>query len=237
MTLTRHSLPDRARGLRLAGVGAVLLSLGLVLGVVIAMDLAASNARDLSVNEWFWSLGQSNPWVLGLAERASWLADGPRNILIVAVVAIVLVIARQWRWAVFFVLCSQLGVLLSNALKFSIARERPPFIENTDLQQHLSFPSGHTLAGFTVWCAMAIMAWYLLRRPWSTMVAVALVIVGLLQLPSRLIVGKHWLTDVIGGALLGAGWLLLCFGIFVVILQRGRDVETGNVVRGELPAS
>lgn len=110
---------------------------------------------------------------------------------------------------------SQLGVLVSNLLKFSIARERPPFIENTDFQQHLSFPSGHTFAGFTVWVAMALIAWYLLPGTWASVTAALLALIGMMQAPARLLVGKHWVTDVIGSWLLGAGWLLLIWGIFL----------------------
>ncbi len=193
----------------------VLLALGLSLAAVIAHDLVAANARDLPVNTWFWEFGQAHPAVLSAAQSLSWLVDGPRNIVIVPIVAVVLLVFRQWRWALFLVVVSQVGVLLSNLLKFSIARERPPFIENSDLQQHLSFPSGHTFAGFTVWCAMALIAWYLLPVRASVVVAPVLAVVGLLQAPARLLVGKHWVTDVLGSWLLGAGWLLLVWAAFL----------------------
>ncbi len=196
-------------------LGAALFIGGLVLAAFIAADLVAANARDLPINSWFWNQGQQFPWLLSAAQGVSWIADGPRNIIIVTVVSIGLLIARQWRWALFLVVVSQVGVIASNLLKFSIARERPPFIENTDLQQHLSFPSGHTFAGFTVWVAMALIAWYLLPKPWASVLPVLLVVVGMLQAPARLLVGKHWVTDVIGSWLLGAGWLLVIWGLFL----------------------
>lgn len=196
-------------------IGAVIFGLGLVLAAFIASDLAAANARDLPVNAWFWDEGQQLPWLVSGAQAVSWVADGPRNIAIVAVVSAGLLLARRWRWALFLVVVSQVGVVVSNLLKFSIARERPPFIENTDLQQHLSFPSGHTFAGFTVWVAMALIAWYVLPRPWASGIAALLVIIGMLQAPSRLLVGKHWVTDVVGSWLLGAGWLLIIWGLFL----------------------
>lgn len=196
-------------------LGAALFFAGLILAGLVWSDLAAANARDVELNTWFWDLGKAHAWVLDGAEQLSWLVAGPRNIVIVAVVSIVLVIVRQWRWAAFLVVSSQVGVVISNLLKFSIARERPPFIENDGLQQHLSFPSGHTFAGFTVWVAMAIIAWYLLPRRLNVVVPVLLVIVGLLQGPARLIVGKHWVTDVVGSWLVGSGWLLLVWAGFV----------------------
>ena len=215
MASPRHRLPERAAAGRIALVGAGLLIVGLVLAAVIASDLAAANARDLAANTWFWDLGQANGWLLQAAGVISWFADGARSAVIAPVLIVVLFGLRQWRWAVFLLVSSQLGLLLSNALKFAIGRERPPFVENTDLQQHLSFPSGHTFAGFTIWAATAIIAWYLLRPPWANAAAVVLLAVGLLQAPSRLIVGKHWVTDVLGSWLIGAGWLLLVFAAFL----------------------
>ena len=225
----RHRLPGREDARRYAIrsfiVGTVLLGVGLLIAFGIARDLPGANARDLPVNQAFWALGQDQAWALGAASGISWLADGVRNIIIVSGVSIALVLARQWRWAVFLLVSSQVGVLISNALKFSIARERPPFIENSDLQQHLSFPSGHTFAGFTVWAAMALIAWYVL--PWraAAPVAVALLTVGLLQAPARLIVGKHWLSDVVGSWFIGSGWLLLVWAGFLWWLAPRSPIE------------
>lgn len=224
MPESRHRLPDRAAAPRIALIGAGLLIVGLLLAWFIASDLAGANARDLAANTWFWELGQGNAWLLQTAGVISWFADGARSAVIVPVLAVVLLGLRQWRWAVFLLISSQLGLLISNALKFAIGRERPPFIENTDLQQHLSFPSGHTFAGFTIWAATAIIAWYLLRPPWANIVAIGLLAIGLLQAPTRLIVGKHWVTDVIGSWLIGAGWLLLVWAAFLWWLApRPRD--------------
>ncbi|MBM3798435.1 MAG: hypothetical protein FJW31_31365 [Acidobacteria bacterium] len=61
--------------------------------IFIALDLAAANARDLPVNTWFWDLGQKQGWVLALAEFFSWFADGPRNIVIAPLVAVIPVVA------------------------------------------------------------------------------------------------------------------------------------------------
>lgn len=215
MARTRHVLPERGAARQIALAGAILLVVGLALAALISVDLVAANARDLAINTWFWNLGQAHGVLLSCARAVSWLADGQRNIITVPVVAIVLLLCRQWRWAVFLVVVSQAGLVISNLLKFGIARERPPFIANSDLQQHLSFPSGHTFSGFTVWMAMALIAWYVLPRRASVPVAVVLAAIGLLQAPARLLVGKHWVTDVIGSWLIGSGWLLLVWAGFV----------------------
>lgn len=211
----RHALPARESVPKLAIVGGILVALGLTLAAVVASNLEAANVRDLGVNTWFWDLGVQHPWIADTAQFFSWFAAGMRNIVVVPVTVIILLVARQWKWAVFLVVVSQGGLLISNALKFSISRERPSFVESDSLQQHLSFPSGHTFSGFTVWIAMALIAWYLLPKKASVPIAALLTVIGLMQAPSRLIAGRHWLTDVIGSWLIGAGWLLLVWAAFV----------------------
>ena len=129
---------------KFAIAGLMLLGLGIALAFVIASNIGVANAGDLPSNTWFFELGRVDPEIHSTAEDFSWFADGVRNIDVVPVVTVVL--------------------LISNVLKFSIARERPPMIEATDFQLHLSFPSGHTFSGITVWVAMAMIAWYLRPR-------------------------------------------------------------------------
>ena len=216
---TRHALPSRDIAPKFAIAGLMLLGLGLALAFVIASNIGAANARDLPSNIWFFDLGRVHPEIHSTADGFSWFADGVRNIVVVPVVTVVLLACRQWRWAVFLVVSSQVGLLISNALKFSIARQRPPLIESTDFQLHLSFPSGHTLSGLTVWVAMAMIAWYLLPRPFGDIATVALVVIGLANGPSRLILGKHWLTDVLGAWMVAGGWLMLVWAGFLWFLR------------------
>src|SRR5581483_875415 len=63
---------------------------------------------------------------------------------------------------------------------------------------HYSYPSGHTLAAFF----FAVGAGFLFRQRWVWSIGLALAVaVG----ASRLYTGDHWLSDVVGGGLLGWG--------------------------------
>jgi membrane-associated phospholipid phosphatase len=215
-------LPPRGVALRLAVVGAVLLALGVALAVAVARDEAGMDARDLAVNQWFRDLGTSNGFVLQLAEWVSWIGSGRRTGPIVTVFAVVLLVLRQWRWAVFQLVVTQVGYLISDVTKVAVGRQRPPWTDFGPLESGTSFPSGHTFGGVAAWVAMGLVLLFLLPRAWSTVLAVSCWCVGLANGPSRLVVAEHWVTDVLGGLLLGAGWLLVVFAACLWVWGPGR---------------
>ncbi|MEI7624240.1 MAG: phosphatase PAP2 family protein, partial [Actinomycetes bacterium] len=145
----------------------------------------------------------------------SWIGAGARTVPIVLCVAVLLLLAGKWRWALFLLLSSQAGFLVSNTMKHVVGRTRPPWTTVSLDQIGTSFPSGHTYAGITGWVAMGLIALYLFPRPISTITGWILIVVGVLNGPSRLLLGKHWPSDVLGAWLLAIGWLLLCWSAFL----------------------
>jgi undecaprenyl-diphosphatase len=232
-----RSLPQRDQALRLALVGVGLLVPGVMLAVAVATFGTWVDARDLGVNTWFFELGASNGWLEQVATWLSWIGRGERTLQVVIVVSAVLVVARQWRWAVFLVVCSQTGALISTGIKHAVGRPRPPFGDFDASQLTSSFPSGHTFAGVTAWVAMGIIVLYVLPRPWSTMLAVVPLVIGIANGPSRLVLGRHWVTDVLGAWLLASGWLLVVWAAFVWLLASGASrADHDQSLPSSLPA-
>lgn len=211
-------IPDRQQAPRLALLGLALFLPGLALAVVIAASGTWMNDRDLGANTWFRNAGQSSELLNQLATWLSWIGAGERTLQVVIVVAALLVVARRWQWAVFVVVCSQTGALVSTAIKHTVGRDRPQWGDFDASQLTSSFPSGHTFAGITAWVAMGIIALYVLPRPWSTVVAVIPIAIGIANGPSRLILARHWVTDVLGAWLLASGWLLIVWAAFLWFL-------------------
>jgi undecaprenyl-diphosphatase len=77
-----------------------------------------------------------------------------------------------------------------------------------------SFPSGHVLAATVVWGCVPLvaLAWGVARGLVRMLWAVAAVFVVVVAC-SRVYLGVHWLTDVVGGALLGALLLVPAYRI------------------------
>jgi undecaprenyl-diphosphatase len=88
--------------------------------------------------------------------------------------------------------------------------ERPrPHLAWANVLPDYSFPSGHTMNGVVFYIALALIVWSIAgRRPGLLAMTVAVVLalgIGL----SRIYLGYHYLTDVVGGLLAGTAWLLI----------------------------
>lgn len=226
---SRHEVPSPAIGRRFLVVGALLLAAGLALALWIASGIDAANARDLPINTWFHDRADTDGVLRSLSEFVTWIGAGPHIVPIELATVAVLLLVRRWRWAVFVFVSSMGGHILSNLTKRIVERPRPPwFIIHADqtVAMFPSFPSGHTTSGMAGLVAIAITLWFVLPRPWSTVAAPIVGVIGVFQGPSRLFLAKHWLTDVLGGLAFGAGWLCVVWGAFLLwLVPRTDDAE------------
>jgi undecaprenyl-diphosphatase len=228
---------DRAPALVVAGLG--LLLSGLLVAVAVVSDERAMDARDRGLNLWFRNLGRSSGLLHQVAETVSWVGSGARTGPLVLTVCLVLFLLKQWRWSVFLLLSAEVGYLISDSIKLAVGRVRPPWHYFPPLELRTSFPSGHTFGGMTAWVAMGLVAWFLLPRAWSTLLGPLCWTVGLLNGPSRLLLAKHWVTDVVGGWLMGTGWLLVVAGVCLWQWAPGspRDLAVRRAADDEPPGA
>jgi membrane protein DedA with SNARE-associated domain/membrane-associated phospholipid phosphatase len=133
-------------------------------------------------------------------------------------VALWLLWSRSWRTAAYWIGVTAFSEVLVQLLKFTLGRRRPLDLY-TGVEQ-FSFPSGHAVVSTVM---LGFLAFLLARRQtMSTRLAIG-TMVGLyvtLVAFSRLYLGAHWLSDVIGGISLGVAWIAV---VAVVYTQRGVD--------------
>ena len=98
--------------------------------------------------------------------------------------------------------------LVETVLKAAVDRDRPNF-DRMVPGNGPSFPSGHVMAAMALWGMLPlIVSLYTRRRDvWWASVAVAATIIGGIA-ASRVYLGVHWFSDVVGGLLAGAIFLL-----------------------------
>lgn len=150
------------------------------------------------------------PWLSEFFEVVTWA--GSAAVLLPLVALAGLHLHRRtgsWRPLVFLGtgLCGAMTV--STLIKFTVARPRPPaFMALVDAVGY-AFPSGHATAAAAGWLALAaaLAARTSRSTPKILLVSAAVLVVGLVGL-SRVYLGVHEPTDVLGGWSLGALWVL-----------------------------
>ena len=144
--------------------------------------------------------------------RLGWL---PLAVALVAVTAVLLLLWRRWAEAALLLLAA-LPMALAPLLKLPVGRPRPDYGEIESLTLSLSFPSGH--ASFA-----ALFGGFLIYLVWQHChnaglrygLAGGLLLLILLVGFSRLYLGVHWPSDVVGGYLYG--------GVALALALRLRD--------------
>jgi membrane-associated phospholipid phosphatase len=134
-----------------------------------------------------------------------WLGTNITLLPLVVIVSVWLLVRRKRPDLSAHLVTVQLGSLTLNALlKDIFDRPRPELFEQRGQHAWAAFPSGHAIASISVLLTVAI----LLRRErgwkWPMRAAVVLLIISLY---SRLYLGVHWPTDIVGGVLVGLLWL------------------------------
>ena len=182
---------------------------------------------DLSISNWFHA--HSNPVLTQLMLLVS-LLHGTAGVLAMSAVLGIALWRRDRRWWLLaLVLSVPGGMLLNVAVKNMVQRARPHFDDPVLTLATYSFPSGHT-AGTTLFygfLTVLVFAHPQARRWRAAMVAIALAMVALVGF-SRIYLGAHYLTDVVGAIVEATLWLGLCLsGVHALRRHRGAGVVHG----------
>ncbi|WP_454293279.1 phosphatase PAP2 family protein [Salana multivorans] len=198
----------------LAGTaGLVLLALAVLLGLQLeAYDDAAPVPLDLAASAWADTLREGMPWTLTLAEGLNWVGGGIVAIAVIPLVVVVaLLVARRPRAALTAAVAMVASAGAVQVLKWLFDRERPDLMLVTS--DAGSFPSGHTANAAT----LAVLAVAVAASRWRWWVGAVGALYILLMAVRRLVLGVHWCTDVLGGALAGAGAALLVVALLPMV--------------------
>jgi len=191
----------------IVGVAGLLLSSGV--GALYALRLQASG-------DWRTGLPWERALMLSIDRTVpvafDWLMVGlpwlGTNVTLLPIIALV----SLWLWRqkgrgelALQLLIVSLGSLIMNAaLKDAFGRPRPDLWEHRGQYAWSSYPSGHAIVCASVFFTLALMLFRERRWRWPLAAAAVLMLVILY---SRLYLGVHWPTDLVGGLLVGLIWL------------------------------
>lgn len=204
-----------AIGYLIVGLVLVALSCGLGFWVFTRGD------SPFAVDVW-WNAAVAelySPILTGFSRVMNWVGGGWFAVLAVPIGgALALVLVRRPWSAAFFLAAQALSAGSVQVLKHLFGRVRPEDI--IVVSDYGSYPSGHVANSAT----LAVAAFVIFPRVWVALVGAAWIV---LMAFSRTYLHAHWLSDTVGGALIGAGTALLMAAVFAVPMARenARAVE------------
>lgn len=147
-----------------------------------------------------------NPFLDSLMKAVSWFGNSPGSTITVLSGTMLFSIFKMRREAL-FVLLTSVSALVSTLVKILVNRPRPtePVVHVIQKAGFQSFPSGHTTFYIVYFGFLLILMYHLKTIPNAVRVVIASAcILLILAIPySRIYLGDHWFTDVLGGFLLG----------------------------------
>ena len=204
-------------GIAIAGY-VVLAALALALGALVTNFVVGHGLGrdDLDIARWF--ADRRTPTWNDLSVVGSYFAETVTVLVILAIALVVLAIRRNWAQFGLLVVSLSVEAAVYATATFVISRNRPavPRLENLIVAD--SYPSGHTAASVALYGSLAIVVWSLTRNRWWRGITIVLAFLApIIVATSRVYRGMHNPTDVICGALIGAG----CVAVGYVAVRTG----------------
>jgi undecaprenyl-diphosphatase len=165
-----------------------------------------------------------------------WLQEAARDITSLGSIIVLTAITSAVAGFLFLVHKSQVarlmlvavfgGVVLNNLLKFIFERPRPDFVTHLTRVFTASFPSGHaTLSAITYLTIGALLArtypTFEIGLYFMSLATFLTVLIGV----SRIYLGVHYPTDILGGWCIGAAWAIACWTLMAWLQQSAGHVE------------
>lgn len=210
--------------IRICVVAVVLFALVIILGYAASagyfrhFDLIVSHALNMQ-------RGASPEWLIVLMQGISWIGGGIQRYIMVAILA-----AALWRWwgwgaGLAMALTTLVSAFTSEVLKAYFGRLRPELVPHLDLVNTAAYPSGHANNAAVVYIFFIMLVPQARHPGWQALAALLILLTGL----SRIMLGVHWPTDVIGGWMLGTSFALLAASV-IAWRRHQRDMAFPSIL-------
>ncbi|MEK8127237.1 phosphatase PAP2 family protein [Paenibacillus filicis] len=190
--------------------------------LALALILHPSNPFDVQIAAFV--QGFEHPSVTKVMELFTFIGSAKGTLLTAALIMVILFVGLRHRMELMFMMCVIGGsAVLNQLLKMVFHRERP-FVHRLIEETGYSFPSGHAMGALALYGALAFVLW----RHTSTrlgrglLLAACCAMIFLIGL-SRVYLGVHYPSDIIGALLASGFWLALMIGAFQRTWSRSKS--------------
>ena len=174
---------------------------------------------DAQLNSWLHA--RASPFLTSVMLRVTSFGATMTVTWIAVIFGLYLLWRRHFFWLAALVLSVPGGALLNRILKYEFHRARPHFDDPILTLTSYSFPSGHTMMASVLY---GVLAAYLFaqtpNRRWRVLIVSSAGSLILLVGFSRIYLGVHYLSDVLGAMAEGLAWLSLCLTVVYYFARR-----------------
>lgn len=183
-----------------------------------SFDLAISHALNMQ-------RGVTPEWLILFMQGVSWIGGGVQRYVIVTILTLAL--WRWWGWgaALAMGLTTLVSAFTSDVMKAFFGRVRPDLVPQLDIIHSPAFPSGHSNNAAVVYILFIMLVPQARHPLWQVAAAIMIVLTGV----SRIMLGVHWPTDVLGGWMLGASFAMAAAAV-IAYRQHQRTAHFPSVL-------
>ena len=217
--------PETATGFALTAALALVLGAGLGIGLLLVMISSHTGLANYDLSAARWGADHATPRSTQFLRDVS-LLGGTSVMIGLAIISAAIEYVRSRKPEVIaFVIAVVLGqVILVNVVKVIVDRDRPDISRLTGFSG-ASFPSGHAAAAAATLAVVGFLAGRGKGPGVKVFLAAFVVGAAVAVATTRVLLGVHWLTDVVAGLAFGWGWFAL-----VSIAFGGRVLSFGQPV-------
>ena len=171
------------------------------------------------------ALVAGHPALVAVVKAVTWLGSDGVLWTIIGVSAVFLAFRRRWRLVAYLLVTAAGALVMDPILKDLVGRLRPVVAHPIAHGGGNSFPSGHSLGSIVCYGAIFLVFLPAARGRWRTVFSTVIVALVALIGISRILLGVHYLSDVLGGWTLGITWLgLTAFAFELTRRAEGQPV-------------
>jgi undecaprenyl-diphosphatase len=223
------------RGLTPLAAVTIAAAIFAVLLVLVRLRWAPLESVDHGAAARINNLVAGNSALVAVVKAVTWLGSDGVLWTVVGVAAVILAIRRRWRLAVYLLVTAAGALVLDPVLKSLVGRLRPVVAHPLAHGTGDSFPSGHSLGSIVCYGAILLVFLPAARGRWRTgFITVTVTLIALIGV-SRILLGVHYLSDVIGGWAIGITWLGITAFAFEAARHASGQRVTDPVTEGLEP--
>lgn len=170
--------------------------------------------------------GMESPGMTQFMQFFTWIGSELQVVVITVIVMLILyVFLRHKRELLFLAIVLAGSTLLNAVIKLLFQRARPTINRIIEVSGY-SFPSGHSMAAFSLYGGLAFLIWKHIPTFAGRVCMIAASAAFILMIGiSRIYLGVHYPSDVVGGYFLSGCWLFTCIWFYRRHLQRLSELQ------------